>query len=116
MYVRMWTGGRVARTSLEFGSVSELRVLEVELRDEGVGPRDTLMRHSIPVRRMASADGSALKRSRRRDFSWMKRGWVSKSSDAKWISGRCPIAHFGVCIKRNGSGCASRENRTLYIL
>ena len=65
------------------------------VREDGVGPREMDMTCSMPERRIPS-DGSPLKKSRRMDLSWMNREWVSKSSEAKWIIGRCPGVHFGV--------------------
>lgn len=56
-------------------------VAEVE-REEGAGPREMDMTCSMPERRIPS-EGSPSKKSRRMDLSWMNRGWVSNSSEAK---------------------------------
>ena len=52
------------------------------LRDEGVGAQVMLITCWMPGRHIDSIC-SPLKKEIRIDFNWMKRGWVSKSSDAK---------------------------------
>jgi len=64
-------------------------------RDSGVGAQETLMTCSSPGRHMESIS-SPLKKSMSMDFSWMNRGCVSKSSEAKCIRGLCPGVDLGV--------------------
>jgi hypothetical protein len=79
-------GGRVARYSLESSvagsSVVVADIVGGEVEREGVGPREMDMTCSTPERRIPS-EGSPSKKSRRMDLSWMNRGWVSNSSEAK---------------------------------
>ena len=89
VYVRMWTFGR-------FLTESESDVDVVPFDEGGVGESETLMTCSRPGRQIESIT-SALKKSINRDLSWMNRGWVSNSSEAKCIIGLCPGVDFGVC-------------------
>jgi hypothetical protein len=73
VYVRIWTFGSVEASSCE---------AVVVLREEGVGAQVTLMTCWMPGRQIDSIS-SPLKKDIRIDFNWMKRGCVSKSSDAK---------------------------------
>lgn len=69
--------------------------------EAGVGPKLTLMMHSRPARHIESTT-SPLKKSSKRDFSWMNRGCVRKRSEAKCINGLCPGVDFGVCKSVSG--------------
>ncbi len=62
--------------------VSSCDEVAVLLSEEGVGPQVILITCSIPGRHIDSIS-SPLKKEISMDLSWMKRGWVSKSSDAK---------------------------------
>lgn len=68
----------------------------------------------IPANAMDSI-ASPLKSAMRCCFSWTKRAWVSKSGDAKCISGLCPGVDFGVCRERGWRvrELQERERRTL---
>lgn len=92
VYVLMCTLGREDGA----GSWGGLRAaVVVEVREEGVGAQETLMTCWRPWRQMESTT-SPLKKSSSIDFSWMYCGWVSKSSDAKCISGLWPGVDLGV--------------------
>jgi hypothetical protein len=60
-----------------------------------VGPREMLMTCSMPDRQTEFMV-SPLKKEMNMDLSWVKRGWVSKRSEAKWRSGLCPGVDLGV--------------------
>lgn len=79
----------------DMSSWDEVAVL---LSEEGVGPQVILITCSIPGRHIDSIS-SPLKNEVSIDLSWTKRGWVSKSSDAKCKSGLWPGVAFGVCFR-----------------
>ena len=96
----MCTFGSDARSSVGVAVEDEACSVEVAaLSVGGVGPREMLMTCSIPARCIASMT-SPLKKSMSIDFSWMKRGCESNSSDAKCSSGLCPGVAFGVWQQR----------------
>ena len=67
-----------------------------EVEEEGRGPSWTDMTCSIPRSAIVSM-ASALKRLNRRERTCARRGCVSKSGDAKCISGLYPGVDFFVC-------------------
>jgi len=67
---------------------------EALLRVAGVGVQVTLITCSMPGRHIESIT-SPLKKSVSMDSSWMKRGCVSNSSEAKCINGLWPGVDFG---------------------
>ena len=79
-----------------FGRAEGAESVAVEVREAGAGAQETLMTWSRPGRQMESR-ASPLKKSRSMDLSWMYCGWVSKSSEAKCISGLWPGVDLGVC-------------------
>ena len=72
VYVRIWT----------FGRDEESSVAIVDVNEAGVGAREMLITCSRPAKHIESTT-CPLKKSTSMDLSWMNRGWVSKSSDAK---------------------------------
>jgi len=97
VYVRIWTFGR------EEGEPSEVLGAVVEVREEGVGEQETLMTCSRPGRQMESTTWP-LKKSSSMDLSCVYCGWVSKSSEAKCISGLWPGVDLGVYLRVFRSG------------
>ena len=81
VYVRTWTFGR--------------EVEEAEVKSGGVGATVTLMTCSSPDKQIESMTWP-LNMSINIVLSCVYRGWESKSSDEKCISGLCPGVDFGV--------------------